>query len=156
MFAGDEEDVAKALFEQRPGFAADFVNGQRDAEDGVVARETAVFAVVDAFVGQIEGREKPDDFAEALLGQLARAAAEGFEEFGGRGGNQMGEVAERDGSAAVARQREGRRLITGAKLMANLMFCCLISRHMPSFRRFPGGILAHTITARAGVVDHPR
>ena len=40
---------------------------QRNAQDRVVAREAAVFAVVDALVGKVKRREQADDLAEALL-----------------------------------------------------------------------------------------
>jgi hypothetical protein len=73
MFAGDEKDVAKAVGEKFAGFFEDFVDGKRDAEDGVVTGKAAIFAVVDAFVGEVERREETDDFAEALLGKLLRA-----------------------------------------------------------------------------------
>ena len=55
-------------------------------------------AVVDAFVGEVERREKPDDFAEPLLGQLVRALGQRLELAGGGGGEQGSEV----GQAQVA------------------------------------------------------
>ena len=92
MFAGDEKDVAKALGEEFAGFFEHFVDGKRDAQDRVVARETAIFAVVDAFVRKVKGREQADDFAETLLSELLRAEGEGRQEIGCGRGNKVGEV----------------------------------------------------------------
>jgi hypothetical protein len=79
MFAGDEEDVAEAVGEEFTGFFEDFVNGKGNSQNRVIPREAAVFAIVDAFVGEIERREEADDFAEALLGELLGAEREGCE-----------------------------------------------------------------------------
>jgi len=76
MFAGDEENVAKAVGEEFAGFFEDFVDGKSNSQNGVIPGEAAVFAVVDAFVGEIERREEADDFAEALLGELLRVQRE--------------------------------------------------------------------------------
>ena len=67
---------------------------QRHAQDRVVAREAAVFAVVDALVGKVERREQADDLAEALLGQRLRAPAHRLQQFAGGGRNQGGKIAQ--------------------------------------------------------------
>lgn len=51
VFAGDEEEVAEAELVEVFGFADDLVDGEGGAEDGGVAGEAAVGAVVDALVG---------------------------------------------------------------------------------------------------------
>jgi hypothetical protein len=79
MFAGDEQDVAEAVGEKFPGFFKDFVDGKRDPQDGVIAREATVFAIIDTFVGEIERREETDDFSETLLGELLGAERESCE-----------------------------------------------------------------------------
>ena len=79
MFAGDEENVAKALAGEFTGFAADFIDAERDAQDGIVARKAAIFAVIDALVGEIKRSEEANDFSEALLGEALGAAAKFFE-----------------------------------------------------------------------------
>jgi hypothetical protein len=73
MFAGNKEDVAEAVGEELAGFFEDFLDGKRDSQNGVISGKAAIFAIVDAFVGEIEGGEETDDFAEALLAELLRA-----------------------------------------------------------------------------------
>jgi hypothetical protein len=79
MFTGYEKNVPETLVEKGLSFAANFINGKSDAENRVVAGETAVFAVVDALVREVKGREEAYDFAEALTGQLLGTAAHRFE-----------------------------------------------------------------------------
>src|SRR5436190_19824257 len=81
MFAGNEEDIAKALVPQRPRFAKHIINAEGDAEDGIVARESTILAVVDALVRKVKRSKQADDFAESLAGQRLRPAAHGFQEF---------------------------------------------------------------------------
>ena len=83
MFAGDEQDVAKAMFLERARFAQNFIHCERHAEDGVVAREAAISAVVDALVGNVQRREESNDFAEALLRERLRTAAKRLQQFAG-------------------------------------------------------------------------
>ena len=84
---------------------------KRDAQDGVVAREAAILAVVDALVGEIERREEADDLAEALLGHLLRAPAQRFQQFRCRRGNQMRKIVQRQLRLAQAlpHRARGRR-----------------------------------------------
>src|SRR5439155_26533769 len=81
MFAGDQEDVAKALFLERARLAQHFVHRERHAQNRIVAREAAVLAVVDALVGEIERREEAEDYAESLLSQGPRAPTERFQQL---------------------------------------------------------------------------
>ena len=76
MLARHEQDVAEALRLQRPRLAQHFVHRQRHAQDRVVAREAAVFAVVDALVGKVKRREQADDLAEPLLRERVRPPAQ--------------------------------------------------------------------------------
>ena len=64
------EEVAKALVVEVACFAQDLLGVEGGAQDGVVAREPAVGAVVDALVGHIEGGEKADRFSEVAAGNL--------------------------------------------------------------------------------------
>ena len=66
MLARDEQNIAKALPQQRPRLALDLLRGERHAQDGVAARKAAVLAGIDAFVREIERRKETNDFAEAL------------------------------------------------------------------------------------------
>ena len=95
MLAGDEENIAEPLVGEGAGFADDFLDTQRDAENGVVAREPAVLAVVDALIRQIERSEQTDDFAEALAGEQLRALAKRLQQIGTGRGDQSGEIRER-------------------------------------------------------------
>src|SRR4029453_15884419 len=59
MLAGDEKDLPKSLTSEMLPFGDDFVEVEGDAKNRIVARETAVVTVVDAFVGQVKRREEP-------------------------------------------------------------------------------------------------
>ena len=50
MLARDEQNLAKTLRRQMPRLRAHLIEIERDAQDRIVARETAVTAVVDALV----------------------------------------------------------------------------------------------------------
>ena len=79
VFAGDEEDVAEALGDEVTGFGDDLVDGEGGAEDGVIAREAAVLAVVDALVGDVEGGKQAHGAAEVAPGDGAGFTDHGFE-----------------------------------------------------------------------------
>lgn len=79
VFASDEQQIAKAEFVQVAGFADDLVDAQGDAENRVIAGESAIGTVVDAFVGQIERCEESHRAAEVAASQLLALAGEGFE-----------------------------------------------------------------------------
>lgn len=70
MFTRNEKDVAEALSQEFARFFEDFVDRECYPQNLVVSRKTAVFAIVNAFVGKVEGRKEADDFAEPLLGKL--------------------------------------------------------------------------------------
>ena len=92
MFASDQQDVAKAPFLERARLAQNFLDAQRYAQDRVVTRKAAIFAVVDALVREVEGREEPDHFAEALLRERLGPAAKRFQVTAGSGRNQLCEI----------------------------------------------------------------
>ena len=96
MLAGDEQNVAETLFLQRLRFLPHFIERERDAQNRIVARKTAVGAIVDALVGKIERREQPDGFAETLLRHRVRAAAERLQDFRAGGRNQRGKIGQRN------------------------------------------------------------
>src|SRR5688572_30793283 len=95
MLARDEEQIAKALFLEGPGFAADVVHAQGDTQDRVITREAAVGTIVGALVRQIERRKEPDDFAEALPGQRLRMLTQGLEQLTRGWRNQRREIRQR-------------------------------------------------------------
>ena len=95
MFARDQQDVAEALRLDCVRLAFHFLQRQGDAQDRVVAREAAVFAIVDALVGKVKRREQADDLAEALLRRRVRPPAHVFQQFRARRRNQMCEIGER-------------------------------------------------------------
>src|SRR5687768_16053353 len=95
MFAGHEKNVAKALLFKHARFLEDVFARKRPAQNGVVAREAAVFAIVNALDGEIERREEPNRFAETLNGERMGSAAEFFEAIIGAGRNQRSEIRQR-------------------------------------------------------------
>ena len=54
------------------GLRHHFFDGECDPQNGVVARKSAVTAIVDALVAQIKRREHPHGATEVLPGQSAR------------------------------------------------------------------------------------
>src|SRR4030095_15416420 len=59
MLARDEKDLAKSLASEMLRFDDDFIHVERDAKDGIVARKTAVAAIVNAFIGKIQRSKQP-------------------------------------------------------------------------------------------------
>ena len=108
MLARHEQDVAKALRQQRPRLAPHLLQRQRHAQDRVVAREAAVLAGVDALVREIERRKEPDDLAEALLRHLLRAPGQRLQQLRSRRGNQVRKIVQRQLRLAQARARRAR------------------------------------------------
>ena len=82
------------------GFGDDLIDGEGGAEDGVVAREAAVLAVVDALVGDVEGGKEAHGAAEVAPGDGARLADHGLELGGGLGIEESGEALHQRGLAA--------------------------------------------------------
>ena len=95
MFPRNEQDVAEALFLECQRLTFDFLQRQRHAQDWVIARKTAVLAIVDAFVGKVERREHPDDLAKPLLRHGVRTPAHVFQKSSRNWRNQMREIRQR-------------------------------------------------------------
>ena len=81
----------------------DLIDGERDAQDRVIAREAAILADVDALVGEIDRREKPHGAAKILARQLFRVARHDLEFRTGLRFEKRSEAAE-DASLHQARQ----------------------------------------------------
>jgi len=79
MLTGDEKDLPKSLTSEMPRFRDHFVDVERDAKNRIVARETAVPAVVDAFIGKIERSEEAHRPAKILERERARCLRHSFE-----------------------------------------------------------------------------
>src|SRR6058998_3298718 len=72
MFTGNEKDLTKPLVREMTRFGKDFIDREGDAKNRVVARETAIAAVIDAFVRKIHRREQTHGPSEILQGERAR------------------------------------------------------------------------------------
>src|SRR5581483_7760675 len=92
VFTSDEEKIAKALLFKRTSLGENFINGKSHAIDRIIARETAVRAVIDALIRQIERSEEANDFAKAPAGHRLGATAKFLDGFAGRRRNQAGEI----------------------------------------------------------------
>lgn len=79
VFAGDEEEVAEPLGVQVASFLEDLLGGEGGAQDGVVARESAVGAVVNTLVGHVKRGEESDCFSEVSARDLCGLAGERLE-----------------------------------------------------------------------------
>jgi hypothetical protein len=66
-------------------FHRDLRGGEGGAEDGIVAGEPAVTAVVDALVGEIEGREEAHGAPELTPGEGPTALGKGLQAARGEG-----------------------------------------------------------------------
>lgn len=71
VLSGNEKDVAKAERMQVPCLCDDLINRECSTQDGIITREAAVAAVVDALVGDVERGEEPHGFAEVAAGDGA-------------------------------------------------------------------------------------
>ena len=83
MFPRNEEDVAKAETGKVPRLLHHLWHGEGGPEDGIVAREAAVGAVVDTLVREIDRREEPHRAAEMAARRGDRICGE-LLEHGGR------------------------------------------------------------------------
>ena len=72
VFTSDEEDVAKAFGGQVTRLLDHGSDIEGDAEDGIIARKSAVGAIIDAFIGKVERGEKPDGFTKVTPGDGCR------------------------------------------------------------------------------------
>ena len=68
MLPGHEQNIAKALADEVCGFARDFFDFQRDAQNGIFAGEAAIGTGVDALVGEIERSEQAHGAPEVAPG----------------------------------------------------------------------------------------
>ena len=84
--------MAKSLLMQYISLCQYFVMAQRGARGCIVHIEPAIGAGVDAFIGNVQGRVQPHDFAEAQGGDPAGARGQGFNEISSGRGNQHGEI----------------------------------------------------------------
>jgi hypothetical protein len=55
VFACNKKNLTKSLARKMPSFGDHFVDVEGDAKNRIIAREAAILAVVDAFVGEIRG-----------------------------------------------------------------------------------------------------
>ena len=111
MLPRHQQNVAKALLFERPRLGHHLVDGQRDAQDRIVAREPAVFAIIDALVGKIQGREQADNLAKPLASHGLRPAAERLQGRRARRRNQPREVIQcRPRTGQAGGDRVGARL----------------------------------------------
>ena len=94
MFAGYEQDIAETLFGQCARLSHHLINGEGHAQDGIVSGETAVAAVIDALVGEVERGKEPDHPAKTLLGEGLCLLAHGLKAFTGSGRNEPGKISE--------------------------------------------------------------
>ena len=102
MLTRHEQDIAEALLQERTRLAPHLLRGQSHAQDGVVAREAAVLASIDALVREIERRKETNDLAEALLRHMPGAPGKRFQQLRGGRGNQVRKVAQRQRGFAQA------------------------------------------------------
>ena len=97
VFAGHEEDIAEPEVVEVLCFGHDLGDGQGGAQDGIIARKAAVLAVVDAFVGEIEGSEEAHRASEVTSGQGLALAGHRLELFVGAGLDELLEASDEGG-----------------------------------------------------------
>ena len=79
MFSGDEQDITKAKRVEVLGLSDHLGDGEGGAQDRVIPGKSAVGAVVDAFVGDVERRVEADGFAKVLAGEVPATHGHGFQ-----------------------------------------------------------------------------
>jgi hypothetical protein len=79
MFASYEKDLPKSLMSEMLRFGDHFINVERNAKDWIIAREAAVPAVVNTFVGKIQRSEQTHCSSKILERQRARSLCHRFE-----------------------------------------------------------------------------
>src|SRR5947207_8208410 len=89
MLARDEKDLPKPLTREMLRLGDHFIHVERDTKDWIIARETAIPTIVDAFVGKIERREQPHRTSKILQSQRARSLRHRFEFPIGFRGDQL-------------------------------------------------------------------
>lgn len=91
VLAGDQQDIPEAEAVEVTRFSDDLVHGEGRPENGGIARETAVFAVVHALVGDVERREEAHRFPEMAARHLLALPRERFERSARFLGNKLEE-----------------------------------------------------------------
>jgi hypothetical protein len=79
MFAGNEKDLTETLFLKIARLCHHFLDAESDAQDRIVPRETAIAAIVDAFVRQIKRRKQPHGATEMPEGERTRRLRHRFQ-----------------------------------------------------------------------------
>ena len=89
MFASDEKDLTKTLASKMTRFRHHLINIERDTQNRVIPRETAISTIVDALVRKIKRRKKTHCPAKILQREPARDLRHRFEFPIGLRGDQM-------------------------------------------------------------------
>src|SRR5437667_10548164 len=79
MLAGYEKDLAKSLTSEMLRFGDDFIDVERNAKDRIVARETAIPAIVGALAGKIKRSEEAHRPPKILQRERARKLCDRFD-----------------------------------------------------------------------------
>jgi hypothetical protein len=132
MLAGNQENIAEPLLPKGARFTLHLFHSKGHAQNRIIARKTAIFAIVDAFVREVERSEKPDYFAKPLLRQALSTMAKRLQHLASGGRNQMRKALKgntafgqtiphsggggRQGPSHQALQREGREFSSKAHL----------------------------------------
>ena len=97
MFTCDKEDVPKSEGVEVLGFRHHLGDGQGGAQDGVISRESAVGAVVDTLIGNVERRLEADRFTKVFLSESPTPHRHRFKLAARFGGNELLEFSEKWG-----------------------------------------------------------
>ena len=79
MLARDQKNVTESFVRQVSPFRDDLVDAQRDAQNRIITRETAVTTVVDALVLKIKWREEPHRSSKILPREMTRSLSHLFQ-----------------------------------------------------------------------------
>ena len=79
MLAGNKKELPKSKAGEMLRFCDHFIDVKRHTKDRIIPRETAILAIVDAFVGKIERSEKPHRPSKILQRERARSLRHRFE-----------------------------------------------------------------------------
>src|SRR5215471_4457975 len=80
VLAGNQEQISKALCQERTCFFQHLFPGKSYPQNRIVPRKPAIFAIIDAFIREVERGEQSYGFAETLPSQLLRSPAEWFQQ----------------------------------------------------------------------------
>ena len=78
MFPCNEEDIPEARFGKVPGFFHYLLNGEGRSQYRIIPREATVRTIINAFVRQIDGCEKPHCVPKMLARDRDRLLCEPF------------------------------------------------------------------------------